>query len=233
VERLTLYFDPTVTHEEMRQVAPRAMESTKRFDATGVRERLLKRGLKLENIVRYAYRPFDLRWLYWEPETKLLDEKRPDYFQHVFEGNVWLEARQKQAMEKFDRGYFVRALADNFGNGLSSFFPLYLSPETALTLENQYSPDDARNNLGPRAAELLAELDSDETVLFYHSLAIMHSACIAPRTAARCDRTGHAFRFRQTMKTWMSRPAWAGCWPPSLTPRLPSRALSVAARARR
>ena len=31
-----------------------------------------------EQIARY--RPFDTRWLYWEPETKLLDEKRSEYF---------------------------------------------------------------------------------------------------------------------------------------------------------
>ena len=39
-------------------------------------------------------RPFDNRWLYWEADTKLLDEKRADYRPHVFEGNVWLSAAQ-------------------------------------------------------------------------------------------------------------------------------------------
>lgn len=29
----------------------------------------------LANIIRHLYRPFDVRWLYWEPETKLIDEK--------------------------------------------------------------------------------------------------------------------------------------------------------------
>ena len=29
------------------------------------------------DFVRYAYRPFDTRWLYWEAETKLLDENAP------------------------------------------------------------------------------------------------------------------------------------------------------------
>ena len=42
--------------------------------------------------MRYAYRPFDTRWLYWEPETKLLNEKRPDYRPHIFPGNLWLSA---------------------------------------------------------------------------------------------------------------------------------------------
>ena len=42
--------------------------------------------------IRYAYRPFDNRWLYWEAETKLLDEKRTQYKPHVFEGNLWLSS---------------------------------------------------------------------------------------------------------------------------------------------
>jgi hypothetical protein len=40
--------------------------------------------------------------------------------------NIWIEARQRQTKESFDRGYVTRAIGDNFGNGRSSFFPLYL-----------------------------------------------------------------------------------------------------------
>ena len=43
----------------------------------------------------YTYRPFDDRWLYWEKDTKLLDEKRAEYRPHVFEGNLWLVLQNK------------------------------------------------------------------------------------------------------------------------------------------
>ena len=49
------------------------MQSTAHFQAEAVRDQLRKRGFRPENIVRYCYRPFDVRWLYWEPETNLLD----------------------------------------------------------------------------------------------------------------------------------------------------------------
>ena len=49
--------------------------------------------------LRYAYRPFDNRWLYWEAETKLLDRKRTEYKPHVFEGNLWLVTQQKPRRE--------------------------------------------------------------------------------------------------------------------------------------
>src|SRR5439155_10107143 len=52
-------------------------------------------------IVPFAYRPFDTRLLYWEPETKLLNEKRADYFPHVFAGNAWIGATQ-QNRKDFD-----------------------------------------------------------------------------------------------------------------------------------
>ncbi|NJL55288.1 hypothetical protein HC928_08965 [bacterium] len=124
--RMKQYFDLTISHEDMRRIAPGFMTDSARYNAQAVRDTLRQRGYLPENIVRYSYRPFDVRWLYWEPETKLLDEKRSEYFPHVQPGNIWIEARQRQPMELFDRGIFTRVLGDNLGNGLSSFFPLYL-----------------------------------------------------------------------------------------------------------
>ena len=93
--RIADYFDMALSHEETARRYPAAMKATARFDARAVRETLLARGGPNEDgFVRFAYRPFDDRWLYWEADTKLLDEKRADYQPHVFEGNVWLSAAQ-------------------------------------------------------------------------------------------------------------------------------------------
>ena len=93
--RIADYFDPALSHEEIVRRYPAAMKATARFDARAVREALLARGGPNEDgFVRFAYRPFDDRWLYWEADTKLLDEKRADYRPHVFEGNLWLSAAQ-------------------------------------------------------------------------------------------------------------------------------------------
>ena len=94
-ERVGDYFDPALTNEEIARRYPRVMQSTARFDARAVRDALLRRGGPDESgFVRFAYRPFDNRWLYWEKDTKLLDEKRADYRPQVLEGNVWLSAAQ-------------------------------------------------------------------------------------------------------------------------------------------
>ena len=123
-DRIAAYFNADLSHDEIARRYPGVMKTTARFNARSVRDALLARGGPDEaSFIRFAYRPFDNRWLYWEADTKLLDEKRADYRPHVFERNVWLEAREREAKEDFLRGTFVRHLADNFGNGLSSFFP--------------------------------------------------------------------------------------------------------------
>ena len=98
--RIADYFDPALSHEEIARRYLAAMNTTARFDARAVREALLARGGPNEDgFVRFAYRPFDDRWLYWEADTKLLDEKRADYQPHVFEGNLWLVTQQKPRRE--------------------------------------------------------------------------------------------------------------------------------------
>ena len=68
VKRMEQYFDPKISREEMRRLAPQALARTGTFDAETARDYLRKRGFKPEFIVRYCYRPFDVRWLYWEPK---------------------------------------------------------------------------------------------------------------------------------------------------------------------
>ena len=165
------YFDPAVSHEEIARRHPRVMKSTARFDARAVRDALLRRGGPDESgFIRFAYRPFDNRWLYWERDTKLLDEKRTDYRPHVFDGNLWLEAREREPKRDFSRGTLVTVLADNFGNGLSSWYPAWLREDG---LESDGSSA-CRANLSAKAQRYLAELGVNVGDLFHHVLTTLH-----------------------------------------------------------
>ncbi len=94
--RIADYFNRDLSHEEIGRRYPTVMNNRARFDARAIRDSLLRRGGPVNaGFVRYAYRPFDDRWLYWEAETKLLDEKRAEYKPHVFYGNWWLVTQQK------------------------------------------------------------------------------------------------------------------------------------------
>ena len=75
--RIADYF-PTrgLSHDDIARRYPSVMKSTARFDARATRDALLARGgPDADGFIRFAYRPFDTRWLYWEKDTKLLDEK--------------------------------------------------------------------------------------------------------------------------------------------------------------
>jgi hypothetical protein len=77
LERMGAYFDQRVNDAEMARISPRSMEETARFDAKATRQYLSKRGFLSDYVRRHFYRPFDFRWIYWEPETRLLGEKSP------------------------------------------------------------------------------------------------------------------------------------------------------------
>ena len=177
--RVADYFNTDLSHEDIIRRYPGVMKSTARFNARAVRDALLKRGdLAEDGFVRYAYRPFDNRWLYWDADTKLLDEKRADYKPHVFERNSWLEIREKEARPEFSRGTLCRHLADNFGNGLSSFMPLWLLDD-GLGINDGGTQH--RPNLSLSAQHYLDSMGAGVEDLFHHVIATLHDP--AYRTA--------------------------------------------------
>lgn len=164
--RMATYFDLMVSHDELRTRFPGIMTPSGRFDPVATRDTLRRRGIIPANIVAYAYRPFDTRWVYWEPETKLLDEKRTEYWPHVLPGNAFIEAREKEPREEFSRGTIVSGLADNFGNGLSSFFP--------ASLDDGHGELN-RPNLSQSMAAFLNARALPSDAVFRHIVAIVHS----------------------------------------------------------
>jgi hypothetical protein len=164
--RLRDYFDPAISDSELRALHPSVMEPSARFDPVLTRQLLVKRHAIAANVVRYAYRPFDVRWLYWEPETKLLDEKRSEYWPHVVPTNSFIEAREKEPKEEFSRGTIVGGLADNFGNGLSTFYPLGLSDGGRHL---------SRVNVSQSLVGFLDDRKLPPETVFHHVAAILHT----------------------------------------------------------
>jgi hypothetical protein len=105
--------------------------------------------------------------LYWESETKLLDEKRSEYFPQCFTGNITLVSQQKPRRD-WSEPQVVRPIGclDLMDRG-ASCFPLYIKP---FHHRNEYQP-----NLSNAATEYLARLDADAPTLFHHIVAILHA----------------------------------------------------------
>ena len=171
--RVADYFDAALSPEDIARRYPGVMKITARFDALAVRETLLKRGGPDEaSFVRFGYRPFDNRWLYWEAETKLLDEKRAEYKPHVFEGNVWLVTPQKQRRE-----WSPPLIASNMGDinhmdGSTAYVPVYLRDD-GLGIGNDHEIQ-RRPNLSEAAQRYLHRLGAGIEDLFHHVLATLH-----------------------------------------------------------
>ena len=149
------------------------MKTARHFDARATRDTLLRRRdtPKETGFIKFTYRPFDTRWLYWEAETKLLNDKRAGYRKQVFDGNIWFEARQRQVKEDFSRGTVVRQFAGDFGNGLSHFFPLWLR-EKGLALDG--GKEQRHPNLSLAAQHYVFNLGLGVEDLFHHVLAVLH-----------------------------------------------------------
>jgi predicted helicase len=146
------------------------MADASRFEAEPTRNYLLRRGFKRENVVPYCYRPFDLRWLYWEPETKLLDEKRSESFPQIFASNLWLTATQ-QNRKDFDPPIATRRLSSlHLIERGANLFPMYLM--SGATLLEKHDPEPNVSALG---IAYLERVRGDAPDAFHHVTAILHS----------------------------------------------------------
>ena len=167
------YFDAGLSHEEITRRYPGAMKTTARFDARAVRDTLLARGGPNEaGFLRYAYRPFDTRWLYWEAETKLLDEKRADYKPHIFEGNVWLSAAQhlRKGAEEPQACFTEHMGSLHLIERGSIQFPAWLRDDGLGNDGNMAR----RANLSGTVQRHLKRLGASVEDLFHHVLATLH-----------------------------------------------------------
>ena len=170
--RVTDYFNPNLSHEEIERRYLTAMRNPREYDARAVRDALLKRGGPTESgFIRYAYRPFDSRWLYWEPREKLVDRPRADYKPHVVEGNLWL-VLQNKARPDLSPPLVISDIGDL--NQMNS--GVYCAP-ALLRDENLRLDTDGvqlHPNLSQAAQYYLKHLGASVDDLFHHVLAVLH-----------------------------------------------------------
>ena len=175
-ERIAIYFNSDVGHEEITRRYPGAMKSSSGFvvrDARAVRDALLARGAPIDTrFVRHAYRPFDNRWLYWEPGHGLLGRPVPDYRPHVFDGNLWLTAAQhlrRGAAEP--QACFTKHLGSlHLIERTALMFPAWLVEESV----GDGGETVHRANLSGAAQRYLEHLGANVEHLFHHVLATLH-----------------------------------------------------------
>ena len=85
VERVTAYYDTSIPWADLANDHPSFAVTRKRYDGPRTRQKLLQRntdtghiGYDKNRLVRSLWKPLSARWLYWEPDYKLLNETRRD-----------------------------------------------------------------------------------------------------------------------------------------------------------
>ena len=175
--RIADYFNPDFSHDDIARLYPAAMRNSSAFsvsDARKTRDALLGRGGPHETgFVLDSYRPFDNRWLYWEADRRLLTAPSPDYWKHVFPGNLWLSSAQHLRKGAGEPQTCIVKTVGSFHliERGAAMFPAYLREE-GLGIESnaiQYRP-----NLSAAAEHYLECIGADVEDLFHHALAVLH-----------------------------------------------------------
>ena len=123
--------------------------------------------------VRYCYRPFDVRWIYWDAESSLIDRPRLDYKPHVFNGNSWFSAvprlrRDATEPQSTVASHMASLHLNEWG---ASMFPAYLRDDGLFL---GVGKNGRRPNLSDAAQSYLEKLGLSVEDLFHHVLAVLH-----------------------------------------------------------
>ncbi len=173
--RITDYFDPRLSHDELARSHPVAVKSSSGFvvrDGRAVRDSLLRRGgPAASGFVRHAYRPFDTRWLYWEAGYGLLGRPVPEYVPNVFKGNLWLVSQQKPRREWSPPQVISHIGGLDLMDRGATCIPAWVSDEALGTAAS----DARRPNLSPAARRYLECSGLTVEDLFHHVVAVLHA----------------------------------------------------------
>ncbi|MGB3118486.1 MAG: type ISP restriction/modification enzyme [Verrucomicrobiales bacterium] len=181
--RIARYFDSGIKMSQLKSALPGLAQDASRFSADQVRAELLALGINSGKFIRYCYRPLDFRWVYWHPQTKLLDEKRSDYVAQCDGKNYWLFTTGRTRKDLIEPPIPVREVTDlNLMDSGARGFPIYVLPD-GLAENIQAHPDlfapakpsGPQANLTDFALEYLAGLKCGAEDLFFHIVAVLHA----------------------------------------------------------
>ncbi len=132
-QRMKDYFDPDLKWEEYKTLHKELTEEQAGFEPEAVRKKVVlgKERFSEGRIMRYAVRPFEVRWCYYTQISTVWNRARPTLWEQYFPGNRYLACRPSGvANPEGVPFYFVSILGDNdFQRGHSYYFPFLLAPE--------------------------------------------------------------------------------------------------------
>ncbi|WNF13563.1 type ISP restriction/modification enzyme [Microcystis aeruginosa] len=196
-KRIKMYYDTSITWEELKTLKTGLTKDASGFEAKKVRLKVQKsEGFQQNNIIRYLIRPFEVRWCYYSKISPLWNRSRPDLWSQCWEGNSFLMSRPAGVANPEGIPIcYTQLLGDNdFQRGHAYYFPIRLRQnlEKVNTEDNtQGKLFDSSNlnipsikaNLSEKSRQYLNQLginNLDENIenaslIWLHSLAIGYS----------------------------------------------------------
>ena len=165
-KRIGRYFDPKVSDAELAKSYPALMNASGNYRPRNTRATLMAANHDGGQIVRYAYRPFDVRWAYWRTDTDLIDRERPEFAANVGGGNRFLTAGERNRMGVFYRPQMISALGDHhLVESNVSIFPAVVRQDS----------QNIEPNVSRSVKEALAQRDLTPQQLFDHIVATLNA----------------------------------------------------------
>lgn len=187
-QRMQSYFDRSRSLDDLSEVVPGVDAKVADYDPAKTRVAMLaSRQFDGARIVPLLYRPMDVWWTYWEGEHKLFNRPRPDFFDQVWPGNIFLAASQTARKGTMNEPVVTDVLGDlHVQDPWSQYFPLFvkhveglrvglIDPNVTVAMLEQlaaisgvtlYEADG--HTMGDAASRLAS-------MVFYHCLAILWS----------------------------------------------------------
>lgn len=194
--RMQAYFNPDLDWETYQELGYGLVKPQASFEPKVARRKaILEDKFYPHRLIRYAIRPFEVRWCYYTSVSGVWNRSRPFLWKQCWRGNSFLMTRPAGvASPEGCPFFFTRLLGDNdFLRGHAYYFPLQLMNGARLRPKEQLSlldllgekpeVDQPFANLSPPARQYLAKLglpnpdeDAETALLIWmHSLAIGYS----------------------------------------------------------
>ncbi len=201
--RMAAYFDESVSDSEVKQIYPSLMMTGNRIVGPEARKKVLNEFSYDESrIVRYPFKPYDIRWCYLENLRPLFSEPSPQLLEQRFKGNHFFITRDTADKDVEGSPFYFSPLVCDYDciSGHARHFPMRLRATQKNTAKKKddgngefgnilheaapaYHAGKITANLSPAARAYLAKLgiknpDDDEEVaglIWMHALAIGYS----------------------------------------------------------
>lgn len=205
VSRMSSYFNEDISNDEIKKIFPSLMMTGNRIVGPAARKKIVREHIFKEScIVRYPYKPMDMRWCYLDNIRPLFSEPSPQLLEQRFCYNNFFITRD--TADKYPEGppFCFSPFVSDYDciSGHARHFPLRIKiiPKKKLKIRALGSPslpgteiedETIVANLSPAARAYLASLglpnpDSDQKtaeLIWYHALAIGYSPLYLSKNA--------------------------------------------------